>query len=63
MEKSDLIPLFEAWYDQKMNPESNDYRLNYNTELDKVVRMLEELGDQPLTRADVRSALFQRFGQ
>ena len=46
-----------------MNPESKSHRNSCNAKLDEIVKTLENIGDQHLTRSDVRDALFPRFGQ
>jgi hypothetical protein len=64
IEKADLIPVFQAWYDHKMEPADADLARQHRQTIDALRMKMEELnGGQPLDAGDVRRALWPRFGQ
>lgn len=63
LEKSDLEPVFQSWYDHKMEPGEEEHLRVHHVTIDTVKAILEiKLGYQ-LSRSDVRHALRDRFGR
>ena len=62
MEKSDLEPVFEAWYDHKMDPGDPELLRSHRETIDELKSVLETMTKTPLTRLDVKVALSRRFG-
>lgn len=63
IEKSDLDPLFGAWYDHKMDPANKELLRQHRSTLDEIARKLSQASGQHLDAGDVRAALWPRFGQ
>lgn len=64
IEKADLVPVFQAWYDHKMEPADAELARLHRQTIDDLRVNLEALnGGQPLDAGDVRRALWPRFGR
>jgi len=62
LREEDLEPVFQAWYDHKMDTgDAEAFRVHHAT-IDGVKAELETLLGYSLSRSDVRCALRERFG-
>lgn len=62
LEKSDLEPVFQSWYDHKMDPGDDEHLRVHHATIDNVKIALEQALGYQLSRSDVRHALRERFG-
>ena len=64
LQKSDLEPVFGAWYDHKMEPDDAEALRVHHSTLDILrTKMEEALGEAGLRRTDIKRMLGPRFGQ
>ncbi len=63
MDKTILNPVFEAWYDHKMDPEDLDLLTQHRNTMDRMASTLSKETGTNLDRYDLMKALGSRFGQ
>ena len=64
IEKADLIPVFKAWYDYKMEPANAELARLHRSTLEELRLKMEQInGGHPLDHGDLRHALWPRFGR
>jgi len=63
LKKEDLEPVFQAWYDHKMEPGDSDLFRVHHATIDSIKTEMEQSLGYTLSRSDVRHALRERFGK